>query len=57
LLANMLLPGKRSLGLIFTELTGIAAALGGGRTVSRFREERLGSGGQMPMIFTKEEPA
>jgi hypothetical protein len=53
----MLLPGKRSLGLIFTELTGIAAALGGGRTVSRFREERLGSGGQMPMIFTKEEPA
>jgi uncharacterized membrane protein YeaQ/YmgE (transglycosylase-associated protein family) len=29
--ANMLLPGKRSRGLIFTSLTGITAALGGGR--------------------------
>jgi uncharacterized membrane protein YeaQ/YmgE (transglycosylase-associated protein family) len=30
LLANMLIPGKRSQGLILTCLTGVAGALGGG---------------------------
>jgi uncharacterized membrane protein YeaQ/YmgE (transglycosylase-associated protein family) len=37
LLANMLLPGKRSRGPIFTGLTGIAAALGGDWTASLLR--------------------
>ncbi|MDQ2816097.1 MAG: GlsB/YeaQ/YmgE family stress response membrane protein [Actinomycetota bacterium] len=43
LLANMLLPGKRSRGLIFTGLTGITAVLGGDWTASLFREHGLGS--------------
>jgi uncharacterized membrane protein YeaQ/YmgE (transglycosylase-associated protein family) len=43
LLANMLLPGKRARGLIFTGLTGITAVLGGGWTVSLFRAHGLGS--------------
>jgi uncharacterized membrane protein YeaQ/YmgE (transglycosylase-associated protein family) len=43
LLANMLLPGKRSRGLIFTGLTGITAALGGDWTASLLRSQGLGS--------------
>jgi uncharacterized membrane protein YeaQ/YmgE (transglycosylase-associated protein family) len=43
LLANMLLPGKRSRGLIFTSLTGTTAALGGGWTASLFRSQGLAS--------------
>jgi uncharacterized membrane protein YeaQ/YmgE (transglycosylase-associated protein family) len=39
LLANMLLPGKRSRGLIFTSLTGITTALGGDWTTSLFRSQ------------------
>jgi uncharacterized membrane protein YeaQ/YmgE (transglycosylase-associated protein family) len=35
LLANMLVPGKRSEGLILTCLIGIAGALGGGWVASR----------------------
>ena len=35
LLANMLVPGKRSQGLILTCLIGIAGALGGGWVASR----------------------
>ena len=35
LLANMLIPGKRSQGLILTCLIGIAGALGGGWVASR----------------------
>ena len=35
LLANMLIPGKRSQGLIFTCLIGIAGALGGGWVASK----------------------
>jgi uncharacterized membrane protein YeaQ/YmgE (transglycosylase-associated protein family) len=43
LLANMLLPGKRSQGLISTGLTGITAALGGDWTASLFRAHGLAS--------------
>jgi uncharacterized membrane protein YeaQ/YmgE (transglycosylase-associated protein family) len=43
LLANMLLPGKRSRGLIFAGLTGITAALGGDWIISLFRAQGLGS--------------
>ena len=43
LLANMLLPGKRARGLIFTGLTGIIAILGGAWTASLFRAQGLGS--------------
>lgn len=35
LLANMLIPGKRSQGLILTCLIGIAGALGGGWAATR----------------------
>ena len=35
LLANMLIPGKRSQGLILTCLIGIAGALGGGWVATR----------------------
>ena len=35
LIANMLIPGKRSQGLILTCLIGIAGALGGGWVASR----------------------
>jgi uncharacterized membrane protein YeaQ/YmgE (transglycosylase-associated protein family) len=35
LLANMLIPGKRSQGLIITCLIGIAGALGGGWVATR----------------------
>jgi uncharacterized membrane protein YeaQ/YmgE (transglycosylase-associated protein family) len=35
LLANMLIPGKRSQGLILTCLIGVAGALGGGWAASR----------------------
>ena len=35
LLANMLIPGKRSQGLILTCLIGVAGALGGGWVASR----------------------
>ena len=35
LLANMLIPGKRSQGLIITCLIGIAGALGGGWAATR----------------------
>jgi uncharacterized membrane protein YeaQ/YmgE (transglycosylase-associated protein family) len=37
LLANILLSGKRSRGLIFTALTGITAVLGGDWTAEEFR--------------------
>jgi len=35
LLANMLIPGKRSQGLILTCLVGVAGALGGGWAATR----------------------
>jgi uncharacterized membrane protein YeaQ/YmgE (transglycosylase-associated protein family) len=35
LLANMLIPGRRSQGLLFTCLIGVAGALGGGWAASR----------------------
>ncbi|MGH3299643.1 MAG: GlsB/YeaQ/YmgE family stress response membrane protein [Trebonia sp.] len=35
LLANMLIPGRRQQGLIFTGLIGIAGALGGGWAATR----------------------
>jgi uncharacterized membrane protein YeaQ/YmgE (transglycosylase-associated protein family) len=41
LLANMLFPGKRARGLIFTALTGITAVLGGDWTASMFRTHGL----------------
>jgi uncharacterized membrane protein YeaQ/YmgE (transglycosylase-associated protein family) len=47
LLANMVLPGKRSRGLICTGLTGITAALGGDWTASLFRSRGL-AGGETP---------
>jgi len=54
----MLLPGKKVTGpYLHRADRHRRGSIGGGRTVSRFREERLDSGGQMPMIFTKEEPA
>ena len=43
LIANILLPGKRSRGLIFTALTGITAVLGGDWTADVFRAHGLGS--------------
>jgi uncharacterized membrane protein YeaQ/YmgE (transglycosylase-associated protein family) len=43
LLANMLFPGKRSRGLIFTALTGITAVLDGDWTASMFRTHGLAS--------------
>jgi uncharacterized membrane protein YeaQ/YmgE (transglycosylase-associated protein family) len=43
LIANLLLPGKRSRGLIFTALTGITAVLGGDWTAEEFRAHGLGS--------------
>ncbi len=43
LIANILLPGKRSRGLIFTALTGITAVLGGGWTADLVRADGLGS--------------
>jgi uncharacterized membrane protein YeaQ/YmgE (transglycosylase-associated protein family) len=43
LIANMLLPGKRSRSLIFTALTGITAVLGGDWTADVFRAHGLGS--------------
>ena len=41
LLANILFPGKRSRGLIFTALAGITAVLGGDWTASLFRTHGL----------------
>jgi uncharacterized membrane protein YeaQ/YmgE (transglycosylase-associated protein family) len=43
LIANLLLPGKRSRSLIFTALTGITAVLGGDWTADVFRAHGLGS--------------
>jgi uncharacterized membrane protein YeaQ/YmgE (transglycosylase-associated protein family) len=43
LLANMLFPGRRARGLIFTALTGITAVLGGDWTASMFRTHGLAS--------------
>jgi uncharacterized membrane protein YeaQ/YmgE (transglycosylase-associated protein family) len=43
LLANMLFPGKRARGLIFTALTGITAVLGGDWTADMFRTHGLAS--------------
>ena len=41
LLANMLFPGKRATGLIFTALTGITAVLGGDWTAALAAQDRL----------------
>jgi uncharacterized membrane protein YeaQ/YmgE (transglycosylase-associated protein family) len=43
LLANMLFPGRRSRGLVFTALTGITAVLCGDWTASMFRTHGLAS--------------
>jgi uncharacterized membrane protein YeaQ/YmgE (transglycosylase-associated protein family) len=43
LIANLLLPGKRSRSHIFTALTGITAVLGGDWTADVFRAHGLGS--------------
>ena len=43
LLANMMLAGRRSPGLIFTGLTGITAVLGGDWTASLLRAQGLAS--------------
>jgi uncharacterized membrane protein YeaQ/YmgE (transglycosylase-associated protein family) len=42
LIANILLPGKRSRGLIFTALTGVTAVLGGDWTAGLLRAHGLG---------------
>jgi uncharacterized membrane protein YeaQ/YmgE (transglycosylase-associated protein family) len=55
LLANILLPGKRSLGLIFICLTSFTGTLGGGWAVSLFRAHGLSA--ELGSFLAREQAA